>query len=373
MNKSSPASAAPPFLYRKICHSEESRAPRNVGHILNLVTILLASLVLLGATASHAEPTQQAKPVTVVTVETLLFHPTREAPATVVSLNDSLISAEIAGKVEEVTRRPGDEVEEGDLLARLDCSTYAIARERAAAAMEAARARFKYARQRFKDAEKLVKARNISSDEFNQRSSEFNRLAAELNVHQADLEEAKWRESRCIIEAPFDAVVTARKASRGDYATPGTPMVRLVDLNNLEVSAQIQQQDIGEMEKARVLEFRMEKQHFPLRLRAIVPLLESRIRSYEARYVFDKEKAPPGAAGRLYWESPEPHVPANFLVQRNGQLGLFLNDEGVARFHAIPGAVQGLPARVELPPATQIIDAGRYSIEDGDAVRIVEP
>ena len=170
MNKPSPVSAAPPFLYRKRCHSKENQAPRNVGHILNLVTLLLASLWLFGATASHAETAQQAMPVTVVPLETLLFHPAREAPATVVSLNDSLISVEIAGKVEEMTRRPGDEVEEGDLLARLDCSTYIIARERAAAALEAAKARFKYARQRFKDAEKLVKARNISSDEFNPMS-----------------------------------------------------------------------------------------------------------------------------------------------------------------------------------------------------------
>ncbi len=374
MNTSSHPSVASLFFCRGTGHhSPGSHASRPLHPPLPPATLLLAFLLLLGTPARGVDAAQQGIPVTVVPLETLLFHPAREAPATVVSLNDSLISAEIAGKVEEVTRRPGDEVREGDLLARLDCSTYVIARERAEAAMEAAKARFKYARQRFKDAEKLVKARNISSDEFNQRSSEFNRLAAELNVHQADLEEAKWQESRCTIKAPFDAVVTARKASRGDYATPGTPIVRLVDLNNLEVSAQIQQQDIAEMEKARALEFRMGQEHFPLRLRAIVPMLKSRIRSYEARYLFTGEEAPPGAAGRLYWESPEPHIPANFLVQRNGQLGLFLYDEGIARFHAIPGAVQGLPARVALPPATRVIDVGRYSVEDGDAVQIVEP
>jgi hypothetical protein len=209
--------------------------------------------------------------------------------------------------------------------------------------------------------------------EFNLRSSEANRLAAELKVHEADLEEAKWRESRCTIQAPFDAVVTERRASRGDYATPGTPIMRLVDLESLEVSAQIQQQDMDEMKAARILEFRMEGQGFPLNLRAIVPMLESRIRSYEARYTFAGEEAPPGATGRLYWESPIPHVPADFLVQREGLLGLFLYEEGVARFHALPNAVQGLPAPVKLPGNPLVIDAGRYSIEDGDAVLPIEP
>ena len=365
MNKTVPAATEPVPAYR--CDKKRASPPGVKAAAALLVVLILVT----PAGRLHAAP--KRAPVTVVPLEELLFHPGREAPATVVSLNDSLISAEIAGKVEEVARRPGDRVSEGDLLARLDCSTYVIARKRAQAAIEAARARFKYARQRFKDAEKLVKARNISSDEFNQRSSEFNRLAAELNVRLADLEEAKWRESRCTLEAPFAAVVTARKASRGDYATPGTPIVRLVDLERLEVSAQIQQQDIEEMKRARKLEFRMDQRHFPLRLRAIVPMLESRIRSYEARYVFTGEEAPPGAAGRLYWESPDPHVPANYLVQRNGRLGLFLYEDGKARFHPVAGAVQGLPARVELPPHSRIIDAGRYSLEDGDTIKVVDP
>ena len=337
--------------------------------------VVFTSLLILLAWAQtvSAQAVEESVSITVVPLEQLLFHPVREAPARVVSLNDATISAEIAGKVEEVSRRPGDDVSEGDTLARLDCSTYEIARKRSEAALQAARARFKYASQRLKDAEKLIKARNISSDEFNQRSSEFNRLAAELNVHQADLEEAKWRQSRCVILAPFDAVVVERRASRGDYATPGSPIVRLVDLDSLEVSAQIQQQDLEEMKRARRLEFMLERRRFPLRLRAIVPLLEGRIRSYEVRYTFEKQAAPPGAAGRLLWESESPHVPARFLVQRDGRLGLFLLREERARFHPLDGAVQGLPAVVDLPPETLIIDAGRFSVEDGSVVKVVDP
>jgi len=334
-----------------------------------LFLLLLLALPPFSSMAGAGGPV----PVTLVPLGRLLFFPAREAPATVVSLNDALIGAEIAGKVVEISKRPGDEVEAGDLLARLDCSTYVIARQRAEAALAAARARFKYARQRFKDAEKLVKSRNISSDQFNQRSAEFNRLAAELNVHQADLEEARWRESRCTVEAPFDAVVTERRASRGDYATPGTPLLRLVDLESLEVSAQIQQQDLETMKGARALAFVTEGRRFPLKLRAVIPMLKKRVRSYEARYLFTEGAAPPGATGRLYWEEAAPHVPAGYLVQRDGRLGLFLYDRGTARFHPLPGAVQGLPAKVDLPEQQMIIDAGRFSVRDGDPVMVTKP
>ncbi len=332
--------------------------------------ILLSVLLWFPVSAATADA---PRPVTLVTLGELLFHPAREAPATVVSLNDTLISAEIAGKVEAVSRRPGDRVARNDLLARLDCSNYHIARQRAEAALAAARAQLRYARQRLKDAEKLVKKRNISSDEYNQRSAEFNRLTAEVNVRQADLDQARWREARCEIRAPFDAVVVERRASQGDYATPGTPLLRLLDLENLEVSAQIQQQDLSAMKAARRLEFRLEGRRYPLRLRAVIPVLKKRLRSYEARYLFTAEAAPAGAAGRLYWEEADPHLPANYLVQRGGRLGVFVHEGGRARFHPLPHAVQGLPARIDLPPDTRLIDAGRFSVRDGEPVEVVEP
>lgn len=334
----------------------------------------LAALFLVAALGCSLSPARgEPVPVTVVPLGKLLFHPAREAPANVVSLNDALISAEIAAKVETVARRPGDEVRAGDLLARLDCTTYRIARKKAEAALEAARARFRYARKRVEDAQKLVKSRNISSDEYNQRSAESNRLAAEVNVREADLEEARWREARCRVTAPFDAVVVERRASQGDYATVGTPILRLVDLTHLEVSALVQRQDLEAMRQARRLEFRMGDHHYPLRLRAVIPMLKKRVHSQEVRFIFQDRSAPPGAAGRLYWEEAEPQVPARYLVQREGQLGLFVAEQGKARFHPLPDAVQGLPAAVDLPPETLVIDAGRFSVQAGDTVKVVEP
>lgn len=346
--------------------------PKN-GAASEQLAALFWLLFFFWSPAAPAQPATETVTVTTVPLEKLLFHPVREAPAKVVSLNDATISAEIAGKVEELMRRPGEKVGEDDILARLDCSHYLIARKRAESALRAARSRLRYASQRFQDAEKLVKSRSISSDEFNQRSSEFNRLSAEVNVRQADLDEARWQESRCVIRAPFEAVVVERKASRGDYARPGTPLVRLVDLDNLEVSAQIQQQDLEEMKNARRLEFLHEEEHFPLRMRAVVPILEGRLRSYEVRYTFREGRAPPGAAGRLLWENASPHVPADYLVQRDGRLGLFLIREESAFFHPLPGAVQGLPSVVDLPPDTLIIDSGRFSVKHGAAVKVVTP
>jgi len=339
-----------------------------------LLPLAILYFCLSSGLVGAAEAESQVRPVSVTPVADLVFHPLREAPATVVSLNHSLVSAEVAARVAEVSRRPGDSVQEGEVLARLDCRIYRIAEKRAAAALQAARARYKYARQRYQDAQKLVKSRNISSDEFNQRSSESNRLAAELNIREADLDQARWRVARCTIEAPFDAVVTERKASVGDYATTGTPIMGLVDLQHLEVSAQVQQQQVADLPKAEALQFELEGRRYPLRLRAVVPLLDRRSRSQEVRLVFTADRAPPGAAGRLLWRSPEPHLPAHLLVQRDGRLGVFLYQEGVARFVPLPDSRQGMPAKATgLPADALLIVDGRFALTDGQPVEPVEP
>ncbi|MDQ7072956.1 MAG: efflux RND transporter periplasmic adaptor subunit [Gammaproteobacteria bacterium] len=224
----------------------------------------------------HANGNESATPVSSTTLDQILFFPAREAPATVVSLNNSLISAEISGEILELLVQTGDEVKQGDVLAKIDCEPYQIALQRAKSALNAGYARSKYAKQRLKDAEKLRNSRAISADQLNMRSSEANALASEIGVLTADLKEAKRRITKCIISAPFDSVVVARLASVGDYTRPGSALVKLLDLKNLEVSAKIQQQDIDSLKIAEKIVFISSGKTYPVTNRTVVPLVDSK-------------------------------------------------------------------------------------------------
>ena len=54
--------------------------------------------------------------------------------------------------------------------------------------------------------------------------------------------------------------------------------------------------------------------------------------------------------------------------RRNGRLGIFLFDDGKARFVPLDAALEGQPAVVDLPAETLLIDQGRESLNEGDAV-----
>jgi len=337
------------------------------------ITSLLVTHSFAPAYAGDDDSQQFATPVSSTVLEQILFFPSREAPATVVSLNNSMISAEISGEILEILVQTGDEVKKDDVLAKIDCEPYQIAKQRANAALNSGYARSKYAKQRQKDAEKLRSSRAISVDQLNMRSSEANALASEIGVLAADLKEAKRRITKCIITAPFDAVVVERQASVGDYTIPGSVLVKLLDLNNLEVSAKIQQQDVGSLKTASTISFITSGNPHPVTNRTVVPLVDSRIRSYEARLDFTKDVASTGSAGRLRWQSDQVHIPADYLVKRNEQLGIFINKNGTAYYHVLNATGNGLPAAIDLPANTEVITTGRYGLVDGQAIKIVNP
>ena len=340
--------------------------------------IMLSLCFIAFATVAKSEDSlslEQAKkshhPVSMTLLDEIVFYPSREAPATVVSLNNSQISAEISGQIIELSIQTGSEVKKGDLLAKIDCESYQIAKQRASAALNAAYARKKYAKQRLDDAKHLEKRRVLSTDELNLRNSEANAIAADAGVLNADLKESLRQLSKCKITAPFDAVVVERLASLGDYTTPGSPLVKLLDLNNLEVSGKIQQQDVDSLKAAEKISFVVDRKSYPVKLRTIVPLVDSRIRSYELRLEFTGNASSTGAAGRLHWTSPLPHIPADYLVQRNGQLGVFIADNNSAYFHHLEGIGNGLPAPIDLPANSKIITTGRYGLVNGQLINII--
>ena len=77
-----------------------------------------------------------------------------------------------------------------------------------------------------------------------------------------------------------------------------------------------------------------------------------------------------GTAGRVLWPGTGSLLPPDYLVRRDGELGIFIVEDDRARFIALPEAEDGRPVAVELPAQTQLIAAGRQRLTDGDEVLI---
>lgn len=331
------------------------------------VRVLLMLFTLLVLSPAHADAPMlvRAAPLAELTLQ-----PQRSAPATVLTLNDSRLSAEVQGRVLRIAVNVGDEVSVGAVLAELDCRDHQLALAQARAEAERADAQRALARRQLDRARSLAEQRNISEELLQQRETELVAAATALELAQVVIQQAELRIQRCTVRAPFDGVVTARLAQVGELATPGTAMVQLVDRRRLEVSAQVPVDALASLQSAQEVWLEAETERAALTLARITPVVNSAARTREVRLRFAAEAVLPGAAGRLVWRAAAPHVPANLLVARNGTLGVFVVNDGRAHFVAVPQAQEGQPAPVDLPPNTLVVTEGRYGLRDGAAVDV---
>lgn len=312
-----------------------------------------------------------ATPVTVKPFSDLAITAEQRAPATVEALNAPELAAEISARLEELPVLVGTKVTLGGLVARLDCRLYRSQANAARAQLEELDARRRFAASQLKRARNLKANRSVSEETLDQRRSELNSLTALSAVQEQAIVQADIQVNRCEVRAPFPAVVTARLADVGSLAIPGTPLVKLTQLDTLEISAHLRQSEVVDLERTMAVWFAYQGVRYPVRLRTTVAVVDEHKRTREARLTFVAATAPVGASGRLIWQDTQTRLPAELLVRRDDQLGIFQVNDGKAHFTPLSGAREGEPAPAALTPNTLVVIEGRQRIVDEDDVEIV--
>ncbi len=333
----------------------------------------LAACWLAAAAALPAAAQDAPLPVTLRPFSALAVHPEREASAAAVSLNESRISAEVTARVTALPAPIGAVVPKGEVVARLDPADYELALRKGEAEVQAAQARLALAESQLKRAKDLQAKSFISAEALNQRETELQVARSDLALARASLEQARLNLSKTIIRSPYRAVVLERPGQVGELATPGTPLLRLLDADRIEVTADVQARDRDSLAGAREIAFVTDGGRYPLRLARISPAVKREARTVEARLEFTGAKASPGASGRIVWRDDRPHLPAELVVKRGGRLGVFVANSGTARFVPLPDAQEGRAAVADLAPATLVIVEGRHRADDGKPIAAGKP
>ena len=332
--------------------------------------VFLSGLLLIFPLVPGA---QNAVPVKTARLNDIAIYLWKSAPATVVSLNNTSLSAQIKARIDEISVKVGEIVEPGTVLARLDCTDYRIGEQQAEANLAALEARIRLAERRLARTRKLEQQQTASEELLDQREAELAVLRAQQRGALSEQERAKVNVSRCTIRSPYTAVITSRSGAVGEFADIGTRLLEIMDIEQLEISAQVPSRDIEPVEQADEIYFEDTAKRYAVKLRAVTPAVNTRTRNREVRLLFSNGSALPGAAGKLIWRDSQPHVSAKLLVRRGDNFGIFINNSGKARFHIIPGAQQGRTTPVDLPPDTVVVTEGQYRLEDGQPVILYNP
>lgn len=330
--------------------------------------LLYASLLHLAVQTGMAD--ERPIQVSTVRLDAVTIFQEYSAPATTLSLNESRISAETTGIVLDIPVQVGDRVQQNDLLTALDCRDNQLKLQQAEAGLASIEARVVLAQRQIERTRSLRKSSSVSEERLNQQEADLRIAVAERRAQQAGIAEAQLNQQRCEIRAPFTGVVRERLVGEGEWVNPGQPLIRLTDLERLEISAQVSVDRIASLQAADQIQLETNQGRYQVRLRQVVPVVEALGRNREVRLSFSEGRALPGSSGRVVWRSQQPFVPADLPVRRGDSLGLFLVEQGRARFIPLPDALEGHPARVELPGDSQLVTEGRQALADGIAVEL---
>jgi RND family efflux transporter MFP subunit len=349
-------------------HARRNRILRPPVRVPSVVAALLAMLLCATAGAQNSV----SKTVAASALSALAVYPEYTAPATVIAVNDSELRSEVSAVVKEIAVDVGQVVNKNDVLVRLERRDFQLAVQREQAELDILQARIEFAQYQVQRAQTLKQQEAVSEELLKQRETDLAVLVSQKQSKQIALQQAKHNLSKCDIRAPFNAVISKKLVSIGELASPGTPLLRVVDAQRREVTAKLQSYQIASLRAASQLYFQNRQRQYPLTIRSVLPVIDPKERTREVRLLFDDARALAGAAGELVWKSNDVHVPAEFLVQRNDRLGIFIVDGNKqARFIMLDNAAEGRPARVELPPETLVVTKGRFRLQDGDTVSVM--
>ncbi|MBN1203867.1 MAG: efflux RND transporter periplasmic adaptor subunit [Myxococcaceae bacterium] len=187
----------------------------------------------------------------------------------VASKRRSIIAPLVPGRLVEVTVEEGDAVKQGQVLARLDDRDARVALLRAEAELRSAQARLAGAEAQALNAERTairtqrlaqggaVAPAQLQDAEAANRTASAERRAveAQLGAARRSVEAARLQLAHTVVRAPFAGTVARKLADEGAVLAPAAleqenlgGIVELVDLQALEVQAEVSEEQLSRIE-----------------------------------------------------------------------------------------------------------------------------
>jgi RND family efflux transporter MFP subunit len=352
-----------------------------IGAIVALAVAATAAIVLY----TRPAPTQQdgapqaAMPAVVaVQVKLTRLAPQMALAGTVVSRNDSHLAADVEGRVAWVAD-VGTVVGAGDVVARLDNSIAGMQLSADKANVSRLAAQSRYDRSQAERMESLFQQNAIAKSSRDQAVSARDMDAGALAQAQAALSKSQYQHDHDEIRAPFAGRVVARLINPGEYATAGKEIVRLVDVQSLEVSAQAPIETAQYIHEGMGLSTLIENKTISAVVRAIVPVGDQLSRTVEVRLTLASGAAFVGDSAKVMIPTAAPRdalaVPRDALLLREDATYLFKLDKKNAalRVAVQTGSSAGDMVEVVGPLSVgdRVIIRGAERLEPGQKVRPV--
>ncbi|MCA0440067.1 MAG: efflux RND transporter periplasmic adaptor subunit [Proteobacteria bacterium] len=346
---------------------------------------LLAAASPLPTAAAAATTTTASAPRPALTVSTT--QPRRESLARRLPANGSVaawqeasIGSESNGlRLAEVLVNVGEQVRAGQLLARFADDSVRADLAQARAALQEARAALAQAQANAERARALSATGAMSQQEILQYTTAAQTAQARVAASQAQLEAQQLRLKHTRVLAPDAGVISARLATVGAVAGPGTELFRMLRRGRLEWRAEVTSSDLPLLRAGgRAMVTAASGAQVEGRVRVLAPTVDAATRN--ALVYVDLPEHPDIRAGMfargefVLGQHEALTVPLAAVVVRDGFSQVFeVGADGRVLMRRVQTGQRNAD-RVEittgLTPEARVVQQGGAFLNDGDLVRV---
>ena len=290
------------------------------------------------------------------------------------AVNQSTVSAQTAGRVEEIMVDVNDFVPQGAPIVRIRNIEQRASLEQAQANLREAEARFLEAQAEYNRMRGIYEKQLVSKAQMDAATAGFSAAKAKLDAAQAGVAQAKESLGYTTITAPYSGIVLERHVQLGETVQPGKPLMTGFSLDELRVVANVPQRLIAPVrqhQQARVLPPNGGKSIAATKL-TFFPYADPQSNVFKIRVYLPKktEGLYPGMFVKIAFRVGEERrltVPRPALVQRGEVSAVYVVRDGKISLRQVrPGRIEG--ERVEIlaglepdePVALDPIQAGVY-------------
>ncbi len=169
------------------------------------------------------------------------------------------VGSQVSGIIDEIHVDFNSPVRRGQVLARIDPSTFEAEARSAEAELESAEAALELARMQWERVQELRAAQFVAPSEVDQARVAMRQAEAQLSVRRHALERAERELERATIVAPTDGMVISREVDVGQTvaASLNAPILfeLATDLSRMHIHANVSEADIGVVREGQAVRF----------------------------------------------------------------------------------------------------------------------
>lgn len=341
--------------------------------------VALAAMLLLAACnpvadkAADDEEQGEAKPAIPVEVATAIradIYSTYSGTAPIEAFAEATVVAKVGGEVRSILVEEGDDVEAGQLLARLDGDRLRLELEQSQANLQKLR----------RDYERNVNLKEkglISAGDFDKIQYEMEALEASNNLAKLEL-------SYTEIRAPIAGVISERLVKIGNTIEVNAPLFRVTSLEPLVAYLHVPEREYRRIARGMPATIQVDAlrgQRFDASIARVSPVVDPNTGTFKITVeVSDpSRRLKPGMFARIGIVS-DMHanalqVPRGAIVEEAGEQSVFVVDGGVAKRRSVSTGFSA-DGRVEITDGLtgdeRIVVVGQAGLRDGARVEVID-